>query len=105
MIDRPSEREHISMIMRKLQPSYARHIMGISIMDYRALLEALYGIRDGMARGLWYDSSSSNCKGKKLSGSYRPGEVRAISSFRHGPPSVCIYSTARSLLCTEFSLV
>ena len=86
MIDRPSEREHISMIMRSLQPSYARHLMGVPIMDYRALIEALYGIEDGMAQGLWSDSSSSDSKGKKPSGSYRPGEVGAISSFRHGAP-------------------
>ena len=86
MIDRPSEREHISMIMRSLQPSYARHLMGVPIMDYRALIEAFYGIKDGMARGLWSDSSSSDSKGKKSSRSYKPGEVGAISSFRHGAP-------------------
>ena len=83
MIDRPSEREKISMIMRSLQPSYARHLMGVPIMDYKALIEALYGIEDGMACGLWSDSSSSDCKGKKPS---KPREVGAISSFRHGAP-------------------
>ena len=72
------------MIMRILQPSYARHLMGVPIMDYRALIEALYGIENGMARDLWSDSFSSDSKGKKQSGSYRPGEVGAISSFRHG---------------------
>ena len=86
MIDSPSKKEQISMIMRSLQPSYARHLMGVPIMDYRALIEALYGIEDGMVCGLWSDSSSSNSKGKKPSGSYRPGEVGAISSFRHGAP-------------------
>ena len=86
MADRPSEREQISMIMRSLQPSYVRHLMGLPIMDYRALIEALYGIEDGIVRDLWLDSSSSDSKGKKLSGSYRPGEVEAISSFRHGAP-------------------
>ena len=85
-INRPLEREQISMIMRSLQPSYARHLMGIPIMDYIALIEALYGIEGGMARILWSDSSSSDSKGKKPSGSYRPGEVGAISSFRHGAP-------------------
>ena len=39
-----------------------------------------------MARGLWSDSTSSDSKGKKPSGSYRLGEVGAISSFRHGAP-------------------
>ena len=27
--------------------------MGVPIMDYKALIEALYGIKDGMACGLW----------------------------------------------------
>ena len=86
MIDRPLKREHISMIMRSLQPSYARHLMGVPIMDYKALIEAVYGIEDGMAHGLWSNSSSSNSKGKKPSGSYRPREVGAISSFKQGAP-------------------
>ena len=60
--------------------------MGVSIMDYRALIEALYDIEDGMAHGLWPDSSSSDSKGKKPSGSYRPGEVGATGSFRQGAP-------------------
>ena len=74
------------MIMRSLQPSYVRHLMGVPIMDYRALVESFYGIEDGIARGLWSDSSSYDSKGKKPSGSSRPGEVRANSSFRHGAP-------------------
>ena len=86
MIDHPSEREEISMIVRSLQPSYARHLMGVPNMDYRALIEAMNGVEDGMAQGLWSDSSSSDSKGKKSSGSYRPEEVGAISSFRHGAP-------------------
>ena len=86
MIDRPSKREWVSMIMRSLQPNYTSHLMGVPIMDYRTLLEALYGIEDGMARGLWSDSSTYDCKGKKPSGSYIPREVGAINSFRHGPP-------------------
>ena len=67
MIDSPSKREQISMIMRSLEPNYARHLMGVLIMDYRALIEALYGIKDGMEYGLWSDSSFSDDKGKKPS--------------------------------------
>ena len=39
-----------------------------------------------MARGFWSNSSSPDSKGKKPFGSYRPGEVGAISSFRQGAP-------------------
>ena len=74
------------MIMRSLQLSYSRRLMGVPIMDYRALIEALYGIEDGMSRGLWSDSFSFDNRRKKPSESYRPGEVGAISSFRHGAP-------------------
>ena len=74
------------MIMRSLQPNYVRHLMGVPIMDYRAFIETLYGIKDGMACGLWLDSSSSNSKGKKPFGSYRLREVGAISSFKQGAP-------------------
>ena len=35
MIDNPSKREQISMIMRNLQPNYARHLIGVPIMDYK----------------------------------------------------------------------
>ena len=67
MIDSPSKREKISTIMRILEPNYARPLMGVPIMDYRALIEALYGIEDGMECGLWSDSSFSDGKGKNTS--------------------------------------
>ena len=73
------------MIMRSLQPSYARHLIGVSILDYRALIKASYGIEDGMVCDLWSDSSSSDSKGKKPSASYRLEEVGAISSFQYRP--------------------
>ena len=60
--------------------------MGVPIMDYKALIEALYGIEDGMARDLWLDSSFFDSKGKKPSGSYILGEVGAINLFRQGAP-------------------
>ena len=66
--------------------SYARHLMEVSIMDYKAVLQALYGIEDGITHGLWSDSLSSDSKGNKLSGSYRLREVGAIGSFRQRPP-------------------
>ncbi|RVW61408.1 Retrovirus-related Pol polyprotein from transposon 17.6 [Vitis vinifera] len=60
IIDRPSERDQISMIMRSLQPRFARHLMGfpIRILD------------------LWYRL----CTGKRPSGGQRSGDVGAISS-------------------------
>ena len=60
IIDRPSDRDHISMIMRSLQPRFARHLMGFPHTDFGSLVQALYGIEEGIARGLWPESSPSD---------------------------------------------
>ena len=57
IIDRPSQRDQISMIMCSLQPCFARHLMGFSQIDFGSLVQALYGIEEGISRGLWADSS------------------------------------------------
>ena len=49
----PSEKDQISMIMRSLQPRFARHLMGFPHTDFGSLVQALYGIEEGIARGLW----------------------------------------------------
>ncbi|RVW20845.1 hypothetical protein CK203_111905 [Vitis vinifera] len=41
---------------------------------------ALYGIEEGIARGLWSESSPTDSKGKRPSGGQRSGDVGAISS-------------------------
>ncbi|KAL6316726.1 hypothetical protein AAG906_019657 [Vitis piasezkii] len=51
IIDRPSERDQISMIMKSLQPRFARHLMGFPHVDFGSLVRALYGIEEGIARG------------------------------------------------------
>ena len=65
IIDRPLEHDQISMIMHSLQPRFARHLMGFPQIDFGSLVHALYGIEEGISRGLWADSSPSNSKGKK----------------------------------------
>ena len=52
IIDRPSERDQIGMIMRSLQPRFARHLMGFPQTDFGSLVQALYGIEEGISRGL-----------------------------------------------------
>ena len=46
IIDRPSERDQISMIMRSLQPRFARHLMGFPQPEFGSLVQALYGIKE-----------------------------------------------------------
>ena len=66
IIDRPSERVQIRMILHSLQPRFARHLIGFPQTDFGSLVQALYGIEEGIARVLWADSSPPDSKGKKL---------------------------------------
>ena len=86
IIDRPSERDHISMIMLSLQPHFARHIMGFPQSDFSSLVQALYGIEEGITRGLWADSSPSDSKGKKPRSGPRPSNVSTIGMIGHRSP-------------------
>ncbi|RVW75292.1 hypothetical protein CK203_055339 [Vitis vinifera] len=85
IIDRPSERDQIIMIMRSLQPRFARHLMGFPHVDFRSLVQALYGIEEGITRGLWTDSFPLDSKGKKLAIGQRSRDVSAISTPRPRP--------------------
>ena len=82
VIDRPSEHQ-ISMIMRSIQPRFARHLMGFPQIDFGSLVQALYGIEEGISRGLWADSSPSDSKGKNPRLGPRPSDVGAIGMTRH----------------------
>ena len=74
------------MILRSLQPRFARHLMGFPRRDFGSLVQALYGIEEGIARGLQPKSSPFDPKGKKPLGGQRPGDVGTISSARLRPP-------------------
>ena len=74
------------MILRSLQPRFARHLMGFPHTDFGSLVQALYGIKEGIARELWPKSSPIDSKGKKSSGGQRSGDVGAISSAGMRPP-------------------
>ncbi|RVW18920.1 hypothetical protein CK203_102504 [Vitis vinifera] len=63
IVDRPSERDQIQMVLRSLQPRIARHVVGVPFTD----------------------SSPSDVKGKKPFVGPRPTEVGAISSSSQRP--------------------
>ena len=65
IIDRPLERDQIGMIMCSLQPRFAKHLMGFPQTYFGSLVQALYGIEEGISRRLWADSSPSDSKGRK----------------------------------------
>ena len=74
------------MIILSLQPRFARHLMGFSQTDFGSLVQALYSIEDGIARGLWVDSFSSDSKGKKVGSGSRPSDVSTIGMMSHRSP-------------------
>ncbi|RVW19225.1 hypothetical protein CK203_100137 [Vitis vinifera] len=78
------------MIMHNLQPQFAKYLMGFSQIDFGSLVQALYGIEDGIARGLWVDSSPSDSKGKKP----RPVVPTRLAgpAYLHPPPQ-SVYAT------------
>ena len=85
IIDRPSERDQITMFVRSLQPRFARHLIGSRHTDFGTLLQALYDIEDGISRGLWVESSLTDPKGKRPLGGPR-SDVGAISTYRPRHP-------------------
>ena len=86
VVDRPSENDHINMILRSLQPRFARHLMGFPYTNFGSLVQALNGIDEGIARGLWRESSPLDSNGKKPLGGQRPRDMGTISSVGLRPP-------------------
>ena len=60
--------------------------MGFPHTDFGSLVQALYGIEEGISRGLWVDSFPSDSKGKKPRSGPRPSDVGAIGMTRHRSP-------------------
>ena len=83
IIDRLSERNQINMIMHSLQPRFAKHLMGFPHTNFGSLVQALYSIEEGIARGLWADSSPPNSKGKKPGLGPKSSYIGAIDTSSH----------------------
>ena len=60
--------------------------MGFPQTDFGSLVQALYGIEEGISRGLWADSSPSDSKGKKPGSGPRLSDVGAIGMTGHRSP-------------------
>ncbi|KAL6340763.1 hypothetical protein AAG906_027935 [Vitis piasezkii] len=71
------------MIMRNLQPRHVRHLMGFPRTYFGSLVQALYGIKEGISKGLWVDSSPSDSKGKKPGLGRKPSDVGTIGMMEH----------------------
>ncbi|RVW86753.1 hypothetical protein CK203_042826 [Vitis vinifera] len=78
IIDRPSERDQIQMVLRSLQPRIARHVVGAPFTDFGSLVMALYDVEDGP----------------------RPVDVSAIGSSSQRPPRRHQPASSSANLCT-----
>ena len=56
------------MIVRRLQPKIARHVIGVPFTNFGSLVMAIFSVEDSLTRGLWPDSFLIDSKGKNLSG-------------------------------------
>ena len=57
--------------------------MGFPLIDFGSLVPTLYGIVEGITRGLWADSSPPYSKGKKLGLGPRSSDINAIGTSSH----------------------
>nr|CAN77280.1 hypothetical protein VITISV_018407 [Vitis vinifera] len=96
MIERPTERDQMSMFLRSLHPRFARHLTGVPFQDFRSLVQALFDVDDGISRGLWSDIiPSPDTEGKRVGGSSEGYGDICSADFQHRRPGY--HSYARSL--------
>ena len=46
MIDRPKEHDRIDMVLRNLQPRFARRLVGIPFQDLKSLVQAAFSVEE-----------------------------------------------------------
>ncbi|RVW35004.1 hypothetical protein CK203_092529 [Vitis vinifera] len=95
MIERPTERDQMSMFLRSLHPRFARHLTGVPFQDFRSLVQALFDVDNGISRGLWSDIiPSPDTEGREL-----VDHLRAMERMFCGlsASTTCYHPYARSL--------
>nr|CAN69223.1 hypothetical protein VITISV_039898 [Vitis vinifera] len=103
MIERPSERDQMSMFLRSLHPRFARHLTGVPFRDFRSLVQALLDVDDGLSRGLWSDIiPSPDTEGKGVGGSSESyGDVCSVD-FQHRRPGYHPYARSLQIPRSDF---
>ncbi|RVW92721.1 hypothetical protein CK203_041576 [Vitis vinifera] len=101
IIDRPSERDQISMIC-DLQPRFARHLMGFPQTDFGSLVQALYGIEEGhrSSRRPPFQSQFLGTPYQMIQhGQYRPvAPIRPVGpTYLHPPPHRQLFSMRHAI--------
>ncbi|RVW86553.1 hypothetical protein CK203_045628 [Vitis vinifera] len=104
IVDRPSERDQIQMVLRSLQPRIARHVVGVPFTDFGSLVMALTETDRGLVlsvhpvRGL-SDAISpipqfSEPHSSYASHQYRPRAPRPACDQTHMPQTLVLPSYA-----------
>ena len=57
--------------------------MGFPQTDFGSLVQALYGIEEGITKGLWAESSPLDSKGKKPGSDPRSLDIGVIDTSSH----------------------
>lgn len=103
MIERPTERDQMSMFLRSLHPRFARHLTGVPFQDFRSLVQALFDADDGISRGLWSDIiPSPDTEGKKVGGSSEGYGDICSADFQHRRPGYHPYARSLQIPRSDF---
>ena len=103
MIERPTERDQMSMFFRSLHPRFSRHLTGVPFQDFRSLVQALSDVDDGISRGLWSDiTPSPYTEGKRVGGSSESYGDVYFASFQHQRPSYHPYARSLQIPRSDF---
>ncbi|XP_010644038.1 uncharacterized protein LOC104877469 [Vitis vinifera] len=103
MIERPIERDQMSMFLRSLHPRFARHLTGVPFQNFRSLVQALLDVDDGLSRGLWSDIiPSSDTEREGVGGSSESYGDVCSADFQHRRPGYHSYARSLQILRSDF---
>ena len=106
MIERPTERDQMSMFLRSLHPRFARHLTGVPFQDFRSLVQALFDVDDGISRELWLDiTPSPDTEGKRVVGSSESYGGVCSADFQHRRPGYHPYARSLQIPRSDFTLL
>lgn len=76
------------MIVSSLQPRFSRHWIGLPQIDFRSLVQALYGIEEGISRGLYQILPLLTLKGRNHHQDRGQGMLVLFISLNRDLPNV-----------------
>ncbi|RVW18273.1 hypothetical protein CK203_114409 [Vitis vinifera] len=103
MIERPTERDQMSMFLRSLHPRFARHLTGVPFRDFRSLVQALFDVNDGYLEDYGQILLIPQIlRGKGLLDHLRAMEAYVLRTFRHRRPGYHPYARSLQIPRSDF---